>query len=296
MFATLTDWHETQVFSLNPSSSHSPKANKNLTVPLVNDLHSLSPARNGHVHRNPYSHPAEPPAAARHFPLVILVFSAPSQQKRRQLLRETWLNASSAEVSISVQFMVCGGVKEETSLQAEFLQPKRGNLQFLPMPPPEGGTESCFQSALVWISEHLLFDHVLIVNDNDWVQSSALLKVLPLLPSRMSWIAHFACNTLKPPQGNYLADRLPCVGKGSILSRDVIYWMAENAKFLQMHGDYAATLGIWLSTSRVKRREDKRILVEGCKDDALLRLGLEEASFRTYHQNKQLCDKLCSCP
>lgn len=156
-----------------------------------------------------------------------------------------------------------------------------------------------------WVSLHVDVPHVMKTDDDCFVDIPKILVEIGKFPKSAYkfWWGNFRKNWYVERLGKwaekvYRSSEYPdfACGSGSIVSKDVSDWLAENAGVLFPYQGEDTSMGIWLSALGPKYEDDENFLCEtGCGTDALVIPQLSVEEMQLYWTNKQQCNDICGC-
>lgn len=226
--------------------------------------------------------------------VALVVFSAPANERRRTVIRDTWLKLASLDDSSAVTFrhyfaVGVAGVDRETLDALEREQVSNDDLLLLPdlADSYEALTLKLLHS-VKWVRAKFPNLRFFVKCDDDsFVRLNVLLEELrsrPDLAGDYVYWGYFKGNARVRRDGRwaepdwFLCDRyLPyALGGGYALSAKIVDFVAKNSHLLRAYKSEDASLGVWTAPlSDVRRVHDKRFDTEwttrGCEDSLVVR-------------------------
>ena len=163
---------------------------------------------------------------------------------------------------------------------------------------------------LRWLVETHDFDHLLITNDEAFLAVDAVASRLrPEMgaPPDRFWRSSFRrfvpvrhAGALDAPEVRYRAGHYPAMPSesGSVLSRDLVKYLADNADALAPFGGVSASLAVWLAPLAPELYEDDFWAADNvtCSPHTLAIGPMHERKrFKQLWDNYRACGKPCSC-
>ncbi|XP_063231069.1 beta-1,3-galactosyltransferase 6-like [Bacillus rossius redtenbacheri] len=280
-----------------------------LTVSLLN-LDSCSKCNNWHnlnksdsvltrVNQNSYAHSL----------LIIIIISEPSNFKRRQVIRETWLELSNKKFEYK-HFFVVGvlGVNKEIKNLVLHEQSTYGDMLVLSSLVDVYSmlTRKVLETFL-WLHQNVSFRYVLKCDDDSFVRVDDIIVDLKKNSNDRLYWGFFNGRARVQRSGKWketnwiLCDYyLPyALGGGYVLSSSLVQYVAENAKNLSLYISEDVSMGAWLgSVEGVQRVHDPRFDTEatsrGCSNSYLVTHKHSSADMQQMAATLQSTGRLCT--
>ncbi|XP_013789420.1 beta-1,3-galactosyltransferase 6-like [Limulus polyphemus] len=237
--------------------------------------------------------------------LVVLVFSAPENLNKREVIRQTWLNTYRGKEVLHLFVIGKAMISPDVWKQLEVENSKYQDLLLL-----EDVKDSYFSltskllSALAWLSENIYFSYVFKADDDTFAQLDIMLDELKRASASLYW--GFFDGRARVKQSGKWAERdwvlcdlyLPhALGGGYVLSSDLVSFVAKNKEFLTLYKSEDVSLGTWLAPVNVHRKHDPRFDTEhisrGCFNSYIVthKQSVEQMKekYNSLKQNGKLC-------
>ncbi len=243
--------------------------------------------------------------------LVIVIFSAFSNEERRHAIRETWIRLA-LNRKYKHYFIVGTLDLNQNELNAIYSEQRIHNdlILFPHLKDTYSSLSHKLLSTLKWFSNKIEFKYLLKVDDDSFVQIDQLFdelleKSLTKTDSKPLYWGYFDGRAHVKRKGQWsesnwiLCDRyLPyALGGGYIISKELVDFVAQNAPLLQLYRNEDVSLGVWLSSLSINRIHDIRFDTEyqsrGCINSHLITHKQSADNMRILYKNLQTFGKLC---
>lgn len=240
--------------------------------------------------------------------LAVVIITNPANERRREIIRETWLTLNR---KVFYSFVVGTSnlgdrdVRDKLRLENE----KFGDL--LIFDDHEDSYRHLTAKVLksfIWYSKNVRFSFLLKLDDDSFVRLDALQQALKSIDEpnkdRLYWgfmdgraPVRFKGKWAEPDW--ILCDRyLPhALGGGYVLSSKLISFIADNADLLKLYNSEDVAVGTWLSGLDVFYLHDSRFDTEwksrGCFNDYLVTHKQTDDDMKTKFQSLKTSGKLC---
>ena len=238
--------------------------------------------------------------------LFIIVFTSPSNDRRRDVIRETW--AHELHKDAIVRFFIGKhslSEDEKSALQRENLI--HNDLIFLPDLNDSFETLTLkLLNSIIWLDRNVDFQYMLKTDDDSLVRVDKIIMELNHRPRNKYYWGFFDGRAPNFKQGKWaetewvLCDRyLPyALGGGYIISSDLVHYVASNSKLLKYFKNEDVSLGTWLAPLDIQRIHDPRFDTEfksrGCRNSYLITHKVQSnVQMRELYSNLQTTGKLC---
>lgn len=241
-----------------------------------------------------------------HTELLIIVFSAPSNNIQRTTIRNTWLSAK-GQHSFQHYFVIgTASLGSDSKKELDTENALHKDLMLLPAVSDSYSRLSLkLIAALKWSNLHANYTYLLKVDDDTFVHLDALFKLLSLQPSKRLYLGFFDGRAKVKTKGKWIEDSwflcdtyLPYAkGGGYVLSSDLVKFITGNADFLTLYKNEDVSLGTWLAPLNVIRVHDTRFDTEfrsrGCANTYVVMHKQTVAMMVKKHQNLIASGKIC---
>ena len=243
--------------------------------------------------------------------LVVVVFSSVSNTERRDAIRETWLRLS-ADRKIKHYFIVGTLDLNESQLNSLYTEQRLHNdlVLFPHLKDTYSSLSHKLLSTLKWFSHKIEFNYLVKVDDDSFLRVDLLFDELlertvsktdpkPLYLGFFDGRAHVKRSGHWSEQNWILCDRyLPyALGGGYVISEELVDFVAENARLLQLFVSEDVSLGVWLSPLNINRIHDIRFDTEymsrGCLNRHIITHKQSPKQLNILYKNLQTFGKLC---
>jgi len=243
--------------------------------------------------------------------LVIVIFSAFSNEERRHAIRQTWIRLAS-DRKYKHYFIVGTLDLNESQLNSLYSEQRLHNdlILFSHLKDTYSSLSHKLLSTLKWFSNKIEFKYLLKVDDDSFVQIDQLFDELvektisksdikPLYWGYFDGRAHVKRKGQWSETNWILCDRyLPyALGGGYVISKQLVRFVAQNAELLQLYRSEDVSLGVWLSPLNINRVHDIRFDTEyqsrGCINSHIITHKQSADNMRNLYENLQTFGKLC---
>lgn len=238
--------------------------------------------------------------------LVILILSAPKNNKERDLIRDTW--GHGLEKKVILKFFIGIGnldsnqsktLHSENLLHNDLVLLKKLNESFKAL------TLKVLES-FKWIDNNINFKHLLKTDEDSYVRVQKIINELRNKPEDRFYWGFFDGRAHVKKRGKWsekdwvLCDRyLPyALGGGYVISNDLVHYVVQNSKFLKIYNNEDVSLGTWLGPLDINRIHDPRFNTEyksrGCNNQYLITHKQTSMQMRELHNNILKTGQLCT--
>jgi len=215
--------------------------------------------------------------------LLILIISSPSNTLVRTTIRDTWLSVSKKNHNFKAYFVI--GERGLNSKQIYDLSQEKfrhDDLILLPMQDSYGALTNKVLKSFEFSHKNFKFDYLLKCDDDTFVDIEKVVEELEKFNDPSLYWGFFDGRAPVQTKGKWadphykLCDRyVPyALGGGYILGKDLIHYLAENIRVLQMFNSEDTSVGTWLAGIKVNRKHDSRFDTEwksrGCSNQFLV--------------------------
>ncbi|XP_071946148.1 beta-1,3-galactosyltransferase 6-like [Antedon mediterranea] len=237
--------------------------------------------------------------------LVVLIMTGPNFVENRQVIRETWLSISSDDV---LPRFVIGTANLPDDQVMELTAENEQYHDLLLLKNHEDSYNSLTYKLIKmyeWLDKNVEYSYVLKADDDTFVQLNLLVDELKNKQREQLYWGYFDGRAHVHKAGKYaekdfkLCDRyLPyALGGGYILSKDIVSFVAQNSKQLNVYNAEDVSLGSWVAAIKVNRIHDVRFDTEyktrGCNNQYLITHKQSQDDMRNKHFNLLTTGKLC---
>ena len=199
--------------------------------------------------------------------LLILVLSSPGNNALRDTIRQTWLSVSKKNHNFQAYFVVGDrglNTKQVYDLATE--KSRHSDLMVLPMHDTYADLTRKLVKTLEFANKNFKFDHVLKCDDDTFVDVERVTEELASASDPFLYWGFFDGRAPVQTRGKWadsgykLCDRyVPyALGGGYVLGRELVRFIAENSRILELYNSEDATVGAWMGGLKVHRKHDAR--------------------------------------
>jgi len=225
--------------------------------------------------------------------LLVLVLSSPGNNQLRSTIRQTWLSLSKKNHNFQSYFVV-GDRGLNTKQVYDLAQEKsrHSDLVVLPLHDTYADLTKKLVKTLEFANKNFKFDFVLKCDDDTFVDVERVVAELAELQDPFLYWGFFDGRAPVQTRGKWadssykLCDRyVPyALGGGYVLGRELVSFIAENARMLELYNSEDAAMGAWLGGFKVTRKHDTRFDTEwksrGCSNKFLVTHKQTEADMK----------------
>eukprot|EP01006_Ploeotia_vitrea_P026717 TRINITY_DN59674_c0_g2_i2.p1 TRINITY_DN59674_c0_g2~~TRINITY_DN59674_c0_g2_i2.p1 ORF type:complete len:543 (+),score=220.19 TRINITY_DN59674_c0_g2_i2:20-1648(+) len=155
-----------------------------------------------------------------------------------------------------------------------------------------------------WISQHLLFDFSLKVDDDTWVHVPNIMKDIDKVSTSGTWWSHFRTDWKvhgpgagKWSEHDYTSKNYPSFGcgGGNIVTSDLASFVGGAVDDLLYYQGEDVSMGIWLAGVKMTRKENANFHVAKCRATEFTQPQMEPQKFLEYYANYEKCKNICNC-
>ena len=214
------------------------------------------------------------------FSLVIIVMSAPANKERRMVIRQTW--ALNLPTGVKVVFLVGEKFLNINGTQT-MLNEERAHINDLIVLPNLVDDYKQLTSKVIasmkWVTENIVFDYLLKVDDDTFVRVNALLNELQMKPTERLYWGFFNNGSEIVKEGKwaepepYICDKYVsyALGGGYVLSKDLVNYIVDNSDKLKKFVNEDVSVGTWLAPFKLNAHHDERFRMKGvCREDHIV--------------------------
>ncbi|GIY64239.1 beta-1,3-galactosyltransferase 6 [Caerostris extrusa] len=239
--------------------------------------------------------------------LVVVIFSAPSNIERRQIIRKTWL---ATKGSLSIKHFFAVGSASLDAHQKTFYKKEHTEYEDLMILDSVSDSFSKLSGKLRevfrWLDKYADFTFVLKIDDDSFVRLDALYPQLMEQPHEKLYWGFLDGQARVKTRGKwkeriwFLCDRyLPYAkGGGYILTSDLVHNIVLNSNYLSLYQNEDVALGTWLAPFDIKRLHDSRFDTEymsrGCFNSYLITHKQSTSMMITKYENLKRTGNLCT--
>lgn len=215
--------------------------------------------------------------------LLVLIISSPSNSLLRDTIRDTWLSVSKKNHNFKAYFVI--GERSLNSKQIYDLSQEKfrhDDLMLLPLHDSYGALTSKVLKSFEFSQKNFKFDYLLKCDDDTFVDLEKVIHELQKLNDPTLYWGFFDGRAPVQTKGKWadpmyrLCDRyIPyALGGGYVLGRNLVQYIAENSRMLELFNSEDASVGTWLAGLKVTRKHDSRFDTEwrsrGCSSQFLV--------------------------
>ena len=199
--------------------------------------------------------------------LLILILSSPGNNALRDTIRDTWLSVSKKNHNFQAYFVV-GDRGLNTKQVYDLAQEKsrHSDLMVLPMHDTYSDLTRKLVKTLELANKNFKFDYVLKCDDDTFVDIERVTEELASASDPFLYWGFFDGRAPVQTRGKWadtgykLCDRyVPyALGGGYVLGRELVKFIAENSRMLELYNSEDATVGAWMGGLKVNRKHDTR--------------------------------------
>jgi len=240
--------------------------------------------------------------------LVVLVLTAPKNQERRNVIRQTWANIHKKLRDQFLLYFILGNseLSDESIDSINDEKAKHKDILALPMVDSYQALTSKLLASFVQLNRNVKFKYLLKVDDDSYVQLPLVLEELK--NSNFDKSLYWGFFDGRAPvwlKGKWaekeyrLCDKyIPyALGGGYVLSHDLVKYIAENAQILQKFKNEDVSVGTWLGPLKIHRIHDTRFDTEfrsrGCNNKYLVSHKQSVEDFKSKHYSLEAKGLLC---
>jgi len=215
--------------------------------------------------------------------LLVLVLSSPGNNQLRDAIRNTWLSVSKKNHNYQSYFVV-GDRGLNTKQVYDLAQEKsrHSDLIILSMHDTYSDLTRKLLKTMEFAHKNFKYDYILKCDDDTFVDVERVVKELSEIQDPFLYWGFFDGRAPVQTRGkwadtNYkLCDRyIPyALGGGYVIGRELVKFVADNSRLLEMYNSEDATMGTWLAGLKVNRKHDTRFDTEwksrGCSNKFLV--------------------------
>ncbi|CAL1294966.1 unnamed protein product [Larinioides sclopetarius] len=239
--------------------------------------------------------------------LIVVIFSAPTNFERRQIIRKTWLTSKR---SLSIKHFFAVGSASLDLHQKNIMQKEHTEYDDLLILDTVNDSFSKLsgklREILRWLDKYVDFTFLLKVDDDSFVRLDVLYSELTKQPHEKLYWGFFNGQARVKTKGKwkesnwFLCDRyLPyALGGGYIITSDLVHNVVLNSNYLTLYQNEDIALGSWLAPFNIKRLHDPRFDTEymsrGCFNTYLITHKQSTSMMITKYENIKRTGNLCS--
>jgi len=215
--------------------------------------------------------------------LLVLVLSSPGNNQLRDAIRNTWLSVSKKNHNYQSYFVV-GDRGLNTKQVYDLAQEKsrHSDLIILSMHDTYSDLTRKLLKTMEFAHKNFKYDYILKCDDDTFVDVERVVQELSEIHDPFLYWGFFDGRAPVQTRGkwadtNYkLCDRyIPyALGGGYVIGRELVKFVADNSRLLEMYNSEDATMGTWLAGLKVNRKHDTRFDTEwksrGCSNKFLV--------------------------
>ena len=199
--------------------------------------------------------------------LLILVLSSPGNTQLRDTIRQTWLSVSKKNHNYQAYFVV-GDRGLNTKQVYDLAQEKsrHSDVLVLPMHDSYSDLTKKLVKTFEFVNKNFKFDYVLKCDDDTFIDIERIVTELESAKDPFLYWGFFDGRAPVQTRGKWadaeykLCDRyIPyALGGGYILGRELVQFIADNSRLLELYNSEDAAVGAWLAGIKVTRKHDPR--------------------------------------
>lgn len=215
--------------------------------------------------------------------LLVLVISSPANSQQRDVIRQTWLSLSRKNHDYQAFFVIGSrGLNSKQEYDINLEKSLHNDLISLPIQDAYGDLTKKVLKSMEFSEKNYRFDYLLKADDDTMVDIEKVLKELKTMNDPLLYWGFFDGRAPVQTKGKWadplyrLCDRyIPyALGGGYVLGKDIVEFIADNARLLELYNSEDASVGSWLAGLKVNRRHDPRFDTEwksrGCSNKFLV--------------------------
>lgn len=225
--------------------------------------------------------------------LLVLVLSSPGNVELRNTIRQTWLSVSKKNHNYQAFFVVGDrGLNSKQVYDLAGEKSRHSDLMVLPMHDTYNDLTRKLIKSLEFAHKNFKFDYILKCDDDTFVDVERVVEELAIHKDPFLYWGFFDGRAPVQTKGKWadtsykLCDRyIPyALGGGYVLARELVKFIAENSRILELYSSEDVTVGTWLAGIKVNRKHDTRFDTEwksrGCSSKFLVTHKQTEADMK----------------
>ena len=199
--------------------------------------------------------------------LLILVLSSPSNVDVRNTIRQTWLSVSKKNHNYQAFFVVGDrGLNNKQVYDLAGEKSRHSDLLVLSMHDTYSDLTKKLVKSLEFAHKNFRFDYVLKCDDDTFVDVERVVEELKVAKDPFLYWGFFDGRAPVQIKGKWadnsykLCDKyIPyALGGGYVLGRELVKFISENSRLLELYNSEDVTVGAWLAGLKVNRKHDVR--------------------------------------
>ena len=199
--------------------------------------------------------------------LLILVLSSPGNVDVRNTIRQTWLSVSKKNHNYQAFFVVGDrGLNNKQVYDLAGEKSRHSDLLVLSMHDTYNDLTRKLVKSLEFAHKNFRFDYVLKCDDDTFVDVERVIEELKVEKDPFLYWGFFDGRAPVQIKGKWadnsykLCDKyIPyALGGGYVLGRELVKFISENSRLLELYNSEDVTVGAWLAGLKVNRKHDTR--------------------------------------
>lgn len=225
--------------------------------------------------------------------LLVLVLSSPGNLDVRNTIRQTWLSVSKKNHNYQAFFVVGDrGLNNKQVYDLAGEKSRHSDLLVLSMHDTYNDLTRKLVKSLEFAHKNFRFDYVLKCDDDTFVDVERVVEELKVEKDPFLYWGFFDGRAPVQIKGKWadtsykLCDKyIPyALGGGYVLGRELVKFISENSRLLELYNSEDVTVGAWLAGLKVKRKHDTRFDTEwksrGCNSKFIVTHKQTEADMK----------------
>ena len=197
----------------------------------------------------------------------MLILSSPGNLQLRNTIRQTWLSVSKKNHNYQAFFVVGDrGLNSKQVYDLAGEKSRHSDLMILPMHDTYNDLTRKLVKSLEFAHKNFKFDYVLKCDDDTFVDIERVVTELDALRDPFLYWGFFDGRAPVQTKGKWadtsykLCDRyIPyALGGGYVLGRELVKFISENSRLLELYNSEDVTVGSWMAGLKVTRKHDTR--------------------------------------
>ena len=199
--------------------------------------------------------------------LLILVLSSPGNVDVRNTIRQTWLSVSKKNHNYQAFFVVGDrGLNNKQVYDLAGEKSRHSDLLVLSMHDTYNDLTRKLVKSLEFAHKNFRFDYVLKCDDDTFVDVERVVEELKVEKDPFLYWGFFDGRAPVQIKGKWadnsykLCDKyIPyALGGGYVLGRELVKFISENSRLLELYNSEDVTMGAWMAGLKVNRKHDTR--------------------------------------
>ena len=199
--------------------------------------------------------------------LLILVLSSPGNVDVRNTIRQTWLSVSKKNHNYQAFFVVGDrGLNNKQVYDLAGEKSRHSDLLVLSMHDTYNDLTRKLVKSLEFAHKNFRFDYVLKCDDDTFVDVERVVEELKVKKDPFLYWGFFDGRAPVQIKGKWadtsykLCDKyIPyALGGGYVLGRELVKYISENSRLLELYNSEDVTMGAWMAGLKVNRKHDTR--------------------------------------